>query len=269
MKLAQGIFAFGLSCCFSGLAMTQESNPPVSPSQSPATTNVDANPVLKHRPAESPESSQPHIVKENITLTVAPRTALQVVLDREVRVKDVGQPIHGHLLEPVYTFDRLVLPVGTEVFGKISQMQGVSISRRTLAALDADLTPDRQLTVEFSELLLPDGKRMPIQTSVVPGSGQVIRFVSAAENEKKKGLKDIATERERQAKEEARRQFEAAMQQVKEPGKLHRAERYALALMPIHPQYLDAGTMYFAELGESLEFGTEPLTAETVAAMNS
>jgi hypothetical protein len=76
-------------------------------------------------------------------------------------------------------------------------------------------------------------------------------------------------EKERQAKEEARRQFDSAMQQVKEPSKLRRVERYAVAQLPVHPQYIDAGTMYFAELGKPLEFGSEPLTPETAVSMNS
>ena len=59
------------------------------------------------------------------------------------------------------------------------------------------------------------------------------------------------------------------MQQVKEPGKLHRLERYVVAQFPMHPQYIDAGTMYFAELGKPLEFGSEPLTSEMAASMNA
>jgi len=104
---------------------------------------------------------------------------------------------------------------------------------------------------------------------VVPGSGEVIRFVAASESQKRKGVKGVVTEKERQAKEEARRQFDSAMQQVKEPGKLHRLERYVVAQFPVHPQYVDAGTMYFAELRKPLEFGSEPLTPETAASMNA
>ena len=48
-------------------------------------------------------------------------TPLQVALDSEVRVKKVGQPLHGHLMQPVYAFDRLVLPLGTPVQGHISE----------------------------------------------------------------------------------------------------------------------------------------------------
>jgi len=77
------------------------------------------------------------------------------------------------------------------------------------------------------------------------------------------------TVKERQAKQEARRQFDSAMQQVKEPGKLHRVKRYAVANLPAHPQYIEAGTVYFAELGKPLEFGSEPLTPEIAASMNT
>jgi hypothetical protein len=263
MKFVHLIGPICLTCSWGGWTLAQDSNPPGS-----SSTNPDANPVLKHRPAESPETPKP-LIKENIDLTVPKGTALQVVLDREIRVQKVGQPIHGHLIEPVYTFDKLVWPVGTEVTGQISQIQSVSAGRRTLAALDANLTPTRTITVEFTELSLADGKHIPIQTSVVPGSGQVIRFVTASEHQKKKSVTDAVIEKERQAKEEARRQFDSAMQQVKEPGKLHRVERYAVAQLPAHPQYIDAGTMYCAELGKPLEFGSEPLTPEIAASMNS
>ncbi|HMD41702.1 MAG TPA: hypothetical protein VKH45_01400 [Candidatus Acidoferrum sp.] len=261
-----GVICLGC-CCLGGRVLAQDSHPPATPPTNP-DTNSDANPVLKHRPAESPEPPKPAI-QETIELTVPKGTALEVVLDREVRVHDVGQLIHGHLLEPVYTFDKLVFPAGTEVLGKISGIESVSAGQRAMAALDANFTPERPLRVEFTELLLTDGKHMRIETSVVPGSGQVIRFVAAAENQKKKGLKNAATEKERAAKEEAKRQFDAAMQQVKQPGKLHRVERYALALLPVHPQYIDAGTMYIAELGMPLEFGVEPLTPEIAASLNS
>jgi hypothetical protein len=263
MRFVQMLGALCLTCSCGSWAFAQETNPPVS-----SSPDSDTNPVLKHRPPGSPETPKP-IIKENIDLTVPKGAALQLVLDREVRLRKVGQPIHGHLIEPVYTFDKLVLPVGTEVTGQISRIESVSAGRRTLAALDANFTPNRKITVEFTELSLADGKHIPIQTSVVPGSGQVIRFVTAAENHKKKGVKDAVTEKEKQAKEEARRQFDSAMQQVKEPGKLQRAERYAVGLLPVHPQYIDAGTMYFAELAKPLEFGSEPLTPETAASLNS
>jgi hypothetical protein len=183
MKLARLAGAICLMCSCNGWTLAQELNPPRN-----SSTKPEASPVLKHRAAESPETLKPN-VKENIDLTVSKGAAFQIVLDREIRVRRVGQPIHGHLIEPVYTFDKLALPVGTEVTGQISQIESVSAGRRTLAALDANLTPTRKITVEFTGLSLADGKHIPIQTSVLPGSGQVIRFVTAAENQKKMASK--------------------------------------------------------------------------------
>ena len=261
MKLRHGIGTVCLACCWACSLVAQDSPPPPSP-------ETDANPVLKHRPSEIPETSKP-IISQNVGLTVPSGAALQVVLDRELRIQGVGQAVHGHLIEPVYAFDKLVIPVGTEVNGKISRIEGVSVAARTFAALDANLTPTRKIEVEFTELLLAEGKHIPIQTSVVPGSGQVLQFVSAAESKQKKGVRDAVTQKEKEAKAEARRQFDAALSQVKEPGKLHRAGRIALEQFPVHPQYLDAGTVYFAELQKPLDFGTEPLTPEMVTSMNA
>ena len=260
-RMKRTVVTICLACSCGGLALGQEPNPS-------ATSPGDANPVLKHRSADSTQTLKP-MVKENIDLTVPKGTALQVVLDREIRVQAVGQSIHGHIVEPVYVFDKLLVPVGTKVNGKISQIEGVSGKTRTLAALDANLTPTRSIEVEFTELLLADGRKIEIQTSVVPGSGQVLRFVTAADSPKKKGVKDAVTQKERQAKDEAHRQFDAAMQQVTEPGRVHRLERIAVAQLPVHPQYVDAGTVYFAELDNPLEFGSEPLTPEMAASMNT
>ncbi len=191
-----------------------------------------------------------------------------MALEKEVRIRKVGQPIRGRVVEPVYAFDKIVLPVGTEVAGQITRIEDISAGKRTAAALDADFTPAHKVQLEFNELLLADGRRIPIHTAVTPGSGQVIQFVTAAD-EKRTGVKDAVTEKARQAKEEAKREWTAAMKQVKEPGRMHRIERFAVALLPVHPNYIDAGTVYFAELQEPLDFGTESMTPEMASSINT
>jgi hypothetical protein len=204
-----------------------------------------------------------------IPLTVPKGTALQVVLDKEVRVHRIGQPVHGRVAEPVYAFDKLVVPVGAEVTGQIVQLEGVSGAKRTLDALNADFSPPREVQIEFDNLQLTDGRHIPLKTTATPGSGQVIQFVTAGDDGKKKRLKDAASEKADQAKEEAKRQWNNAMKQVHEPGKFHKLERYVLAQLPVHPQYIDAGTVYFAELDEPLYFGTEPLTSEMASSIGT
>jgi hypothetical protein len=229
-------------------------------------TCVCANPVHAQDAVSGPAPAQ---TNETIPLTVPKGAAVQVVLDKEVRIQKVGQAVHGRVAEPVYAFDKLVVPVGTEVTGQITQLEGVSGGKRTLDALNAEFTPPRKVQIEFDELKLLDGRHIPIHTTVTPGSGQVIKFVTAAGGEKKKGVKDTASEKADQAKEEAKRQWDNAMKQVHEPDKIHKIERYAIAQLPVHPQYLDAGTVYFAELEKPLDFGTEPLTPEIAASLNT
>ena len=79
---------------------------------------------------------------------------------------------------------------------------------------------------------LMDGRHIPIYTTVTPGSGQVIQFVTAADGKKKEGVKGIASDKAAQAKEEAKRQWDIAMKQVHEPGKIHKIIRYAVAAAP-------------------------------------
>ncbi len=204
---------------------------------------------------------------ETISLTVPAGTTLQVALDKEVRVKKVGQPLHGLLVEPLYAFDREVIPVGSKVAGRITEIEGVSGKRRFLAALDADFTPARKVQVEFDEIILSDGKRIPMKTVVTPGSGRPLQLITTVDREKKKTVQDAARAKMKEAIREAKRKWHSAMKQIKEPGKMHRLGRYAVAQLPAHPQYIDAGTVYFAELQEPLDLGSTPLTPEAVTSM--
>ena len=200
---------------------------------------------------------------QSVVLSVPKGTPLQVVLDQEVRVKKVGQPIHGRIVEPVYAFDHIVVPVGSEVTGQVTKIGKISGWQRTAAALNADLTPERKVELTFDNLTLADGRHFRLESSVTPGSGQVIRFVAAAQSKgKKKGLKDLASDRTEQAKAQARRQWDAAMKQLKTPGRIHRLERYIEAQLPAHAQYIPVGTVYFAELTVPLDFGTESMTPQ-------
>jgi hypothetical protein len=233
--------------------------------QDAVSASAPSNSMLIKRPIAGVNAS----TNETIPLTVPKGTAVQVVLDKEVKIQKVGQPVHGRVAEPVYAFDKLVVPVGTDVTGRITELEGVSGRKRTLDALNADFTPPRKVQIEFDDLELIDGRHIAIYTTVTPGSGQVMQFVTAADAEKKKGVKGAASDKADQAKEEAKRRWDIAMKQVHEPGKMHKIRRYAIAQLPAHPQYIDAGTVYFAELEEPLDFGTEALTPQIAASINT
>jgi type IV secretory pathway VirB10-like protein len=219
--------------------------------------------------AKAPAVASTHTFTQSIQIKVAKDTPLQIALDKEVRLRKAGQALHGRIVEPVYAFDKLVIPVGTEVNGRVTQIDPVPAKKRTAAALDANFTPNHKFQVTFDELILPDGNHITFQANITPGSGQVLDFVSGAEEHTKNGAKDLAAQKAKEAKQAAKQEWNTAMQQVKEPGKIRRFERYAIAQLPVHPQYVDAGTVYFAELQEPLDFGSEPITAELASSLGA
>jgi hypothetical protein len=199
-----------------------------------------------------------------IAMKVANGTPLQIALDKEVRVREAGQPITGRVMQPVYVFDHLVIPVGTLATGRIAAIARVPGRTRALHALDEDFTPAHKLTVQFDELILPGGRHISLHAIVVPGSGQVIRLVSADQH-KKNAIKDVAA----QKMDQVRAQWTDAMKQIESPGRMHLVTRYVVAQLPVHPQYIDAGTLYSAELSEPLDFGNESVSAETLSSIGT
>src|SRR5258708_1083582 len=205
------------------------------------------------------------VVPQTIAMTVQKGTAVKGALEQEVGLRRVGQSVHARVVEPVYAFDKLVVPVGTEVIGQVTSIEHLSKGKRTVSALDANFTPSRKVEVEFSEFVMNDGKHIPIRTNVTPGSGHVLQFTSTAA--KKKTIKGVGSQKTGEAKQQGRQEWDSAMKQLKTPGKVHRLERFVESQLPVHPQYIAAGTVYFAELNDSLDFGSEVLSAERASSI--
>ena len=99
--------------------------------------------TLQPRPPAGQESKKEEAVPSPpapvpVAMSVPAGTPIKVALDSEVQVRKVGQPIHGKTVEPVYAFDKLLIPVGTTVTGKVSAIDSVSKKTRTLDALDVE-----------------------------------------------------------------------------------------------------------------------------------
>lgn len=208
-------------------------------------------------------------VPRTVALELQAGTPLPVVLAGEVRIRKTGQAIHGKVAEPVYAFDQMVVPAGSEVSGSVTRIAGVSVWRRTLAALDANLSPARDVEITFDQLTLPGGRRIALHTQVSPASEGVLQFATAADPDaqgkgKKNAAAKLASEKVSEKRQEISREWHTAVEQVKMPGKMHLLKRVFLAEMPVHPQYFDAGTRFNAELLDPLNFGTEEVASEKI-----
>jgi hypothetical protein len=205
-----------------------------------------------------------------VPMSVAAGTPIKVALDAEVRVREVGQAIHGKTTEPVYAFDKLLIPVGTVVNGKVSGIDAVPKKVRTMDAMDGNFSPVRGVHVQFDELVMEDGRRVALQTVASPAPNGVLRFVSANEKaEKKNKVEEAAGKKVSATKLEIRRQWSELQKQIHEPGKMHKLKRMAVAQLPVHPQYIDAGTSFNADLQQPLDFGTEAVKPDALTSIGA
>ena len=206
-----------------------------------------------------------------IPLTVDKGVPLRVQLVNRVPIKLVGVPVDGRLASPVYVFDRQVLPAGCEVLGRVTSVHGVSKWTRARAIMGGNFTPYRVAQVEFDTLILKDGKRLPIATSVSQGELAVVHLESGAGGKKPKN--DPISK----AIGQARQQFEAkksqAIWEVKSPGKVHRLREWLkarlIAYLPYHRQAYPPGTIFTARLKAPIALGSEMVSQHKLTGIGS
>jgi hypothetical protein len=124
--------------------------------------------------------------------------------------------------------------------------------------------------VQFDELVLPDGRRVSMQTVASPAPDGVLRFVPANEKAAKTNkVQDAATKKVSATRQQIRQQWAALQKQIHDPGKMHKLKRLAIAQLPVHPQYIDVGTSFNADLQQPLDFGTESVQPEALTSVGA
>jgi hypothetical protein len=82
-------------------------------------------------------------------------------------------------------------------------------------------------------------------------------------------VQDAASKKVSATRQAIRQQWSDLQKQIHEPGKMHKLKRIALAQLPVHPQYIDAGTSFNAELQQPLDFGIEGVKPEELMNIGS
>jgi hypothetical protein len=200
-----------------------------------------------------------------VALVVQAGTPLDVALDERVTIQHVGQRVSGTIVNPVYVYDRIVVPTGTRVLGAVAQLRDPPVGTRVRGLLAGDFTPARGVVLVFDALVMGDNgdggeKELPIQTTVTGEQANVVRLVAGGA--KTEGAEDAVTARVRdeaaQARESIRESVKNALAAIKRPGKAERLKQAFMSKLPYHRQYLAKGTVYTARLEAPLDFGTAP-----------
>ena len=217
-----------------------------------------------------------------IQLSVPSGAPLRLYLTKRVS-KRLGAPVEAKLLEPVYAFDREVVPAGTVVRGEVARVHPVRKLQRALAIWNGDFTPLRSAEVEFNTLILPDGRNISTHTEGTVGLNS---FYTEPSKKKKKDQqkKDQKTQPQSQnggilgtAKQTAKDQAIGAINArtrgvydiVRAPNKKEKLIDFMWAKAPYHPQYVRRGTRFDAPLREPLEFGFATVKQRDLAGMGS
>ena len=183
----------------------------------------------------------------SIRLVVDAGRPLRLALDRNIRVKRVGQAVTAILLEPVYAYDRLVVPAGTKALGHIYTIESGSKKGRVRLLLARDLTPRHRVLLQFDTLMLRDGRAISIKTNVTPGRDPVVWRVAEPSRRDNVALR---------AREDLAREIKQAVAVATAPGKLERLKDAAIASLPYHPEFLRKGAVFTATLRAPLDFGS-------------
>jgi hypothetical protein len=179
--------------------------------------------------------------------TVPAGTPLVLRIDQNYPLR-VGQPIRAHLLYPIYADNKLLLPKDTLVTGTVVALHS-DHHRRINAMLGGDFTPFRAPEVRFTQIILPDGARLPFSSGPAATGTQIYRAVAPPPStggflhqEFNSGLtaarSDIAT-------------FTA-------PGKGDRLLQWVYGRLPYHPQRIEKNTAWTVETTAVLDVPSQP-----------
>ncbi|MEP6915027.1 MAG: hypothetical protein ABJC89_05250 [Acidobacteriota bacterium] len=111
--------------------------------------------------AQAPDARIPFVLEADRPLRVA--------LDHRIFVRRVGQPVTGTLIEAVYVYDRVVLPVGTRVSGHVVELRPRDRRKHLLALLTGDFSPHRVVTLTFDSASAAGGPAIALDTAVTGG----------------------------------------------------------------------------------------------------
>jgi len=190
-----------------------------------------------------PASAQP---LPSIPLVVNAGRPMRIALDRRIRVKRTDQQVNGTLVEAVYAYDRMVLPAGTRAIGHVAALERLPRRVRVRAMLAGDFAPPRRVELQFDELVLMDGRKIPIRASANEGAENVVLRVADAA----KPADAIANARDAIVREGKQ---QAAV--ITAPAKGERLKVALIRSLPYHPQLLPKGTVYTARLLSPIDFG--------------
>ncbi len=185
------------------------------------------------------------ILGQAASIQIAASTPLSIQLVHHVPMK-TGEALEGRLLYAVYVENRIALPAGTILRGRVVQLVS-DHGRRIHARLRGDFTPFHICVVQFNQVVLPDGTLQAIEGDRAT-DGVAVLHLSPPPDQKKRSFLGNQLAHAKQELKETASLFTA-------PGQGDRLVQFIYTQLPYHPQRIDAGTTWTVELSQPLNLG--------------
>jgi len=212
-------------------------------------------------PPDSPAVQVPLIVHKGVPLRVYITKRLPMRL---------AEPVRARLIAPIYAFDRIVVPAESELQGRVTKLDPVSKWTRLQAILNGNFTPLHFARVEFTNVALPDGRNLPIQTLDSVGLSTLYSPPRPSKKSKKSstGNSGVLGAAKQQAQQQVQQQLSARTRGVidltRGPNKTERLEDFLIQKLPYYPQWYRRNTRFDAILTAPLDFGNASVTASSL-----
>ncbi len=211
-----------------------------------------------------------------VHLRVNAGTPLRLYLTKRARYAQ-GEMAEARFAEPVWAFDRIVIPAGTPVKGSVVDLQPVSKMVRAMSVVRGDFTPLKHASVSFTSLALPGAAPLSLDTQPSlglatvyvppkPGKYSQTQKAASAANRKSSRIKQFVKQ---QAQTQANTRSRGLLDFVRGPNKREWLENFLWSKLPYHPQWYRSGTRFDAILNQPLDFGEQELAASALQDIGS
>jgi hypothetical protein len=180
----------------------------------------------------------PGLFAQTAPVQIPAGTPLPVQLGKHVPMKK-GQALDCHLMYPVYVKNKLAIPAGSIVRGRVVALTS-DRGRRIHGRLWGDFTPFHVPVVHFDQLVLPDGTIEKIVSGDATNGAPVLHLSTPTAGKPQSFVSQQFTQVKQQAKDTA------AL--VTAPGRKDRLVQLLYRQLPYHPERIESATMWTVTL---------------------
>ncbi len=189
----------------------------------------------------------PSLYAQTTAATLPSGTPLVVRIMDHVPMR-TGLHLTAELIYPVFIDNKVVLPERSILNGTVVELRP-NTSRRIHARLGGDFTPFHIPVVRFTELVLPDGAHIPIETGTATDGAPIFRAVPPPAA--KGGF--------------LRQEFDMGVAVARSdvalftaPGKADRLTQFVYNRLPYHPERIEKETAWTTETSAPISIPAQP-----------